>query len=195
MTIIKIEEGNVKAFEAPVCTEMDKAITHFEKELTAIRTGKAHVSMIEDIKVECYGGSYMNLKEIASISAPDANMLTVQPWDKGILHDIEKALAASHLGVNPIIDNDIVRIEIPRMTSARREELSKMVGKKVEESKIDIRNVRKDVVNMIRDAQKSKKISEDFDKRLNKMLQDFTDKYVDKIDALGEKKKNELRAV
>jgi len=195
MTPIIFEEGNLKSFEKPVCAEMDKALAHFEKELTGIRTGKAHISMIEDIKVECYGGSVMNLREVASLASPDVNLLTVQPWDKGILHDIEKALSASHLGVSPVIDGDIVRIELPRMTTSRREEFIKQVGKKIEDSKIDIRNVRKDVVNMIKDAQKSKKISEDFEKRLNKTLQDFTDKYVEKIDAAGEKKKNELKAL
>ncbi|MCX5923534.1 MAG: ribosome recycling factor [Candidatus Dependentiae bacterium] len=195
MTPIIIEEGNLKSFEKPVCAEMDKSFAHFEKELTGIRTGKAHISMIEDLKVECYGGSVMNLREVASLASPDANILTVQPWDKGILLDIERSLASSHLGVSPIIDGDIIRLELPRMTTTRRDELAKLVGKKIEDSKIDIRNVRKDVVNMIKDAQKSKKISEDFEKRLNKTLQDFTDKYVEKIDATGEKKKNELKSL
>ncbi len=195
MTPFIIEEGNLKGFEKPVSLEMDKSIAHFEKELTSVRTGRAQVSMIEDVKVECYGGSQMRLRDIASLSAPDVNMLTVQPWDKGLLSDIEKALSSSHLGLTPIVDGDIIRMEIPRMNTSRRDELTKIVGQKVETSKIDIRNIRKDVQNMIKDLCKGKKISEDFEKRLNKTLQELTDKYVEKIDSMGEKKKAELKAV
>jgi len=195
MTPFVIEEGNIKNFEKIVTAEMDKSIAFFEKELTGIRTGKAQVSMIEDIKVECYGGSIMRLREVASLAAPDVNMLTVQPWDKGLLGDIERGIKISHLGISPIVDGDMIRLEIPRMSTARREELSKIVGQKTETSKIDIRNIRKDVQNLIKDAQKNKKLSEDFEKRLNKLLQEITDNYVAKIDTLSEKKKNELKAI
>lgn len=195
MTPIIIEEGNIKGFEKAVTAEMDKAMTHYEKELTSVRTGKAQVSMIEEIKVECYGGTSMRLRDVASLAAPDINMLTIQPWDKGIIGDIERAINMSHLGLTPIVDGDIIRLEIPRMTTARRDELSKLVGQKMETSKIDIRNIRKDVQNMMKDAQKSKKISEDFEKRLAKTLQDLTDNYVNQIDTKGEKKKAELKAL
>lgn len=195
MTPIMIEEGNIKNFEKVVTAEMEKSLAHFEKELASVRTGKAQVSMIEDLKVDCYGGTMMRLKDIASLAAPDVNMLTIQPWDKGVIGDIERAINTSHLGITPVVDGDIVRLEIPRMTIARREELSKIVGQKIETSKIDVRNIRKDVQNFVKDAQKGKKISEDFEKRLNKSLQDMTDNFVSKIDALGEKKKNELKAV
>ncbi len=196
MTPIIIEEGNIKSFEKVVTAEMEKAMTHYEKELTAIRTGKAQVSMIEDIKVECYGGTTtVRLRDIASLAAPDINMLTIQPWDKGTLGDIERAINMSHLGLTPIVDGDIVRLEIPRMTTARRDELSKLVGQKMETSKIDIRNIRKDIQNFMKDAQKSKKISEDFEKRLAKTLQDITDNFVKQIDTKGEKKKAELKAL
>lgn len=195
MTPILIEEGNIKSFEKAVTAEMEKALAHFEKELVGIRTGKAQIGMIEDIKVECYGGSVMRLRDVASLAAPDINMLTIQPWDKGIMGDIERAINMSHLGLTPIVDGDIVRLEIPRMTTARRDELSKLVGQKMEASKIDIRNIRKDVQNFVKDAQKSKKISEDFEKRLQKNLQDMTDNFVNKIDGQGEKKKAELKAL
>lgn len=195
MTPIMIEEGNIKSFEKVVTAEMEKSLAHFEKELASVRTGKAQVSMIEDLKAECYGGTMMRLKDIASLAAPDVNMLTIQPWDKGVIGDIERAINTSHLGLTPIVDGDVIRLEIPRMTTARREELSKIVGQKIETSKIDIRNIRKDVQNFVKDAQKGKKISEDFEKRLSKSLQDMTDNFVNKIDAQGEKKKNELKAV
>lgn len=195
MTPIIFEEGNVKNFEKTVTTEMDKALVHYEKELLGIRTGKAQVSMIEDIKVDCYGNTTLKLKEIASLAAPDVNMLTIQPWDKNVIGDIDRAIIASNLGFSPIIDSDIIRLEIPRMTTTRREELSKLVGHKIEDGKINIRNIRKEAHNMTRDAQKAKKISEDFAQRLNKTLDDITLKYTSKIDALGEKKKQELKAL
>lgn len=195
MAPILIEEGNIKSFEKAVSAEMEKAMAHFEKELVGIRTGKAQVAMIEDIKVECYGGTMMRLRDIASLAAPDVNMLTIQPWDKGVMGDIERAINMSHLGLSPIVDGDIIRLEIPRMTTARRDELSKLAGQKMEAGKIDIRNIRKDVQNFVKDAQKSKKISEDFEKRLQKTLQDLTDNFVGKIDTQGEKKKAELKAL
>lgn len=195
MTPILIEEGNIKGFEKVVTAEMEKAMTHFEKELVSIRTGKAQIGMIEDIKVECYGGTMMRLRDIASLAAPDVNMLTIQPWDKGVMGDIERAINMSHLGLSPIVDGDIIRLEIPRMTTSRRDELSKLAGQKVEAGKIEIRNIRKDVQNFVKDAQKGKKISEDFEKRLQKALQDLTDNFVGKMDAQGEKKKAELKAL
>lgn len=194
MNSIILEEGNLKSLEKPLCAEMDKVIAHLDKELAAVRTGKASVVMIEGIKVECYG-SMMNLKDIASLTAPDVNLLTIQPWDKSLIQDIEKAIKASHLGFNPKIDNDMIRLEVPRMSTERREELAKVVGKKVEECKVNARNIRKDSQNIIRDAEKSKKISEDFGKRLSKLLQDITDKYTDKADQLGAKKSAELKAL
>jgi ribosome recycling factor len=111
-----------------------------------------------------------------------------------VIAEIERAINTSHLGLTPIVDGDLIRIEIPRMTTARRDELSKLVGQKIETSKIDIRNIRKDVQNFVKDAQKGKKISEDFEKRLTKALQDITDLFVGKIDAQGDKKKAELKA-
>lgn len=194
MTPILLEEGNVKSLEQPVSAEMDKSITHLDKELASIRTGKAHVSMIESIKVECYGGSIMNLKDVASLTAADTNLLTIQPWDASIMNDIERALNNAHLGITPKVDGDMIRLEIPRMSSERREELAKTVGKKVEECKVAIRNIRKDAQNMIRDAEKKKSLSEDFAKRLNKTLQDITDKYTARTDEIGTKKSSELKS-
>jgi len=194
MTPFILEEGNIKSLEKPLCLEMDKAIAHLDKELATIRTGKATISMIENVKVECYG-SMMNLKDVASLTAADVNLLTIQPWDKSLMGDIERAINTSHLGLVPKVDNDMIRLEVPRMSIERREELAKLVGKKVEESKVNIRNIRKDSQNFIRDAEKSKKISEDFGKRLSKTLQDLTDKYTENADKLGIKKSTELKAL
>ncbi len=194
MTPFILEEGNLKSLEKPLLVEMDKSIAHLDKELATVRTGKASIGMIELLKVECYG-STMNLKDIASLTAADVNLLTIQPWDKSLMHDIERAINASHLGLVPKVDADMIRLEVPRMSTERREELAKLVGKKIEDAKINIRNIRKDSQNIIRDAEKGKKVSEDFAKRLSKLLQDITDKYTEKADNLGNKKTAELKAL
>jgi len=193
MNAIILEEGNPKKLETPCKEEMNKAITHFEKELTAVRTGKAHTSLVEDLKVECYG-STMKLKELASIAAPDVNIITILPWDQSVINVIEKAISTSHLGVNPQVDGHLIRITLPQMTSARRDELVKLVNKKSEDAKVAIRSIRKDMLNIIRDNEKKKEISEDFSKRLAKLLQDITDSYVAQITELSNKKQENLKS-
>lgn len=194
LTIELIEGGPTKPFEKVIEKEMDTHIAHFEKELLKIRTGRAHTSMIEDIKVVCYG-SVMPLKELAALSAPDVQLLVVQPWDKSIMADIEKAIATSELGITPLNDGNLIRIALPKMSSNRRDELVKNLQKRVEECKIGIRNVRKEILHSIRDNEKAKKISEDYSKRLSDILQKFTDKYCEISDKLAEKKEGEIRAL
>lgn len=190
--IAKIEENNIKAFDISVANEMDKALKHCEKDLSSVNTGKASTNMVEDLKVDCYGNT-MPLKELASISTPESNMIVIQPWDKGAVSSIEKAILASHLGVTPNSQGTVIRIEFPPMSIARREELAKVVSKKAEDAKVAIRNIRKDIGNDIKESEKKKIISEDFVKRLTKNLQDLTDKFVAQIDVLGEKKKKDLK--
>lgn len=186
------EGGSLKDFEKNIEPEMDKYIKHFEKELLKIRTGRAHTSMIEDIKVACYG-SLMPLKEIAAISAPDVTLLVVQPWDKSIMSEIEKALANSDLGLTPQNDGNIIRIVLPKTSSSRREELAKVLNQKHEECKVGIRNTRRDINNIIRDVEKLKKLSEDYTKRLQDTLQKVTDRFVELSDKLNAKKEEEIR--
>ena len=192
---IKIEEMNIKAFENSVKPEMDGALKHFEKDITAIRTGKAQSSLVEDLKVECYGTSFSNLKDIASIATPNTSLITIQPWDTGLVAAIEKALLNSQLGVTPQTDGNLIRVELPKMSVERREELIKLLGKKLETAKVSIRNIRKDIQNLIRDKEKSKAVSEDFVKRLNKALQDITDNFTNLIDAAAAKKKTEISSI
>ena len=173
---------------------MDKALKHFEKELLAIRTGRANTSMLEGLKVECYG-QLMGLRELATLAAPDARLLTIQPWDPSIIGDIEKALQSSDLGVTPANDGKVIRIQLPQMSASRREELVKVLGKKVEECRVAIRNSRKDIHNEIRDADKKHIISEDFAEKLSTTLQKITDEFIKKADDLYEKKAGDLRAV
>lgn len=187
-----VEGANTKPFETYVQTEMDKHIKHFQGELVKIRTGRAHTSMLEDLKVQAYGG-IMSLRDVASLSAPDVSLLIVQPWDQALIPDIEKAISSSELGLTPQNDGAIIRIQIPRMSGSRRDELTKMLGKKLEECRIGIRNVRKDFHNLIRDAEKSKKLSEDSSRRLQDLLQKITDKLVDLAEVTAKKKEDELK--
>ena len=168
-------EGNTQSLETALNEKMQSPIEHFEKELAVIRTGKASSALIENVMVNCYGQS-MPLRELATIATPDARLITVQPWDKSIINAIEKGLLASNTGLTPINDGEIIRLQLPQMSSERREELVKTLNQKAEESRIGIRNVRKEYHNAIRDAEKNRDVSEDFAKRLSDVLQKITDK-------------------
>lgn len=188
-------ENDIKSFQKPMEADMESPLKHFERELIKIRTGRAHTSMIEDIPVSCYGQEAVPLKGLGVVSAPDARLLTVQPWDVSIIPDIEKAIIASGFGVTPVNDGKIIRFRLPEMSSDRRDELIKQLHKKVEECKVAIRNVRKDFKNLITDAKKDKKISENFHNRLADVLQEITDKYIAKAEDLAKKKETELATV
>jgi len=185
-------EGDSKSFENTLKEKMEKPIKHFEKELSVIRTGRASAALVENISVECYGQT-MPIKNLATISIPDVRLITIQPWDKTVINDIEKGLLNSNIGVNPVNDGEIIRLQLPQMSAARREELVKELGKKAEESRIGIRNIRKEYHNQIRDTEKKHGISEDFAHRLKDLLQKVTDDYIKKIDTIQEKKAGELR--
>jgi len=188
-------ENESKPFEQAMNSEMDKSIKHFEGELIKLRTGRAHTSMIDDIQVSAYGSAPSPLKNLAALAAPEPRLLTIQPWDPSIIDDIERAILASSLGVNPINDGKIIRINLPDVSSDRREELIKILHKKAEDSRIAVRNVRKEFHNLIRDAKKDKTISENFFNRLSDILQKITDAFIKKIDMMSEKKEKEIRMV
>jgi len=194
MTELVLVEGQTKPFEEAIDQEMTKSIKHFEHELVGIRTGRAHPSMVEDVKVSCYGGTTeLPLKNLATVSAPDPRMIIIQPWDQGVLLDIERALKDSDLGVTPQQDGAVLRITLPEMSASRRDELVKVLHKKLEEARVSIRHVRKDFHNLVRDTQKDGGISEDFAKRLSDLLQKHTDKSVKFVEDLCAKKEASLR--
>ena len=195
MAEIILIENDIKSFQKPMEAEMENPLKHFERELAKIRTGRAHTSMIEDIPVSCYGQDAVPLKGLGVVSAPDARLLTVQPWDASVIADIEKAIAASGFGVSGVNDGKIIRFRLPEMSSERRDELIKLLHKKAEECKVAIRNVRKDFKNLITDAKKDKKISENFHNRLADVLQEITDAYTAKVDGMAKKKEVELSSV
>jgi len=188
------EEGNTKNFENVLKEKMIGPIKHFEKDLSIIRTGRASAAIVENIMVACYGQT-MPIKNVATIAVPDARLITIQPWDKGTINDIEKGILNSNVGLTPVNDGELIRMQIPQMSAARREELVKDLGKKAEESRIGIRNIRKDYHNHIRDVEKKHGISEDFAKRLKELLQKVTDEFIAKIDGLQEKKAKDISHV
>ena len=192
MEHVAIVEGNLKEIEDTIKKDMEKPIEHFEKELITIRAGRASTALVENIKAECYG-QLMGLKELATLAAPEATLITISPWDKSIIPEIEKAISNSDLGVTPINDGNIIRIQLPQMSSARREELAKVLSKKTEESKVSVRNIRKEYHNHIRETEKKHDISEDFARRLTDALQKITDSYIKKIDEMSEKKAADLK--
>jgi ribosome recycling factor len=188
-------ENNTKDFEKAMEEEMVKAIKHFEHELVKIRTNRAHTSMVEDLPVSCYGQAPMPLKNVAALSAPEPKLIVIQPWDPSIIADIERAILNSDLGINPINDGKLIRLQLPEISSSRREELIKLLHKKLEECKIAIRNIRKDFNNLVRDAKKDKTISENFANRLDDLVQKVTDKFTAQAQKLSDNKEKDLKIV
>jgi ribosome recycling factor len=191
MIEIAFKEGDSKDFEKLLKEQMEQPLKHYEKELASIRTGRASITLLENIKVDAYG-QLMSLKEVATLGAPDPRLLTIQPWDKAIIPEIEKAVMSSDLGASPVNDGTIIRVQLPQMSASRRDELVKLLGKKTEDCKVSMRNVRKDFHNEVRDADKKHIISEDFAKRLADLLQKITDQYIEKVDQLNNKKATEI---
>ena len=173
---------------------MTKAIEALRRELATIRTGRANPALVEHIRVD-YFGTPTPLKQLASVMVPEARLLTIQPWDKGSLGAIEKAIQKSDLGLNPSSDGAVIRLIIPQLTEDRRKELVRMVHKKVEDGRVAIRNIRRDAHEMLRDFRHEKEISEDQEFNAQEDLQKVTDRFIADADKLGEEKEKELLEV
>lgn len=186
---ITLIENDVKSLKDPMHEEIQRAIKHFEKELAKVRHSRAHTSMIEDVPVSIYGQPPAPLKTMAALSAPEPRLLTIQPWDASIIANIEKAITTSDLGLSPRNDGKIILLQLPEMSTNRREELVRILGKKLEECKISIRNIRKDFQNAIRDAKRNSTISEDFSNRLSEILQEIINNFIKQAELLADKKK------
>ena len=171
--------------------KMRTSLEVLKRELSTIRTGRATPALIEHIRVE-YAGVPTPLNQIAGISAPEARLLVVQPWDKSILHDIEKAILKSDLGLNPSSDGNVIRLSIPPLSEERRQELIKVVRRKVEEGKIVVRNLRREAMDEMRRSEKNKDISQDELKRGLDQLQKLTDSFIAKAEQIGQDKETEL---
>jgi ribosome recycling factor len=170
---------------------MKKAIESFKRDLQKIRTGRANTSMLDGIKVDYYG-TPTPVNQVATVQVVDARLITVKPWEKNMLPVIDKAIRASDLGINPVADSELVRLPIPPLTQERRKELAKVVGKQTEEARVAVRSARRDAMDMIKDAEKDKQITEDQRKDGEKKVQDLTDKYIAMIDDIAKAKEKEI---
>ena len=171
--------------------KMRKAGEVLKDDLATIRTGRASTGLVSNIKVD-YHGVPVPLNQIAGISVPEARMLIIQPWEREVLPSIEKAILKSDLGVNPSSDGNIIRLVIPQLTEERRNQLVKMVRKRVEEGRIAVRNVRREGLEKLRELKDAKELSEDEQKRALNTLQQITDRSIDEIDKIAKGKESEL---
>ena len=174
--------------------KMRKTADGLTKELSTIRTGHATPTLIEHIKVN-YADVPTPLNQIAGISAPEARLLVIQPWDKSSIRNIEKAILTSDLGLNPVSNGNLIRINVPPLSEERRQELTKIVRKRVEERKVAIRNLRREAMDELKDLEKNKQISQDEHKRSVNQLQKLTDSFIDDTEQIGLDKEKELMEV
>ena len=174
--------------------KMDRTLDHLEEDFDAVRAGRANAKVLDRICVEYYG-SETPLNGVATISSPDARTLVIQPWDTKLLKDIQKAILASDLGINPQNDGRVVRLVFPQLTEERRRDLTKQVKKYAEEAKVAMRNIRRDGMDYVKKLKKNSEITEDDQKKAEKDLQDMLDKYIKKVDAALAAKEKELMAI
>jgi len=173
---------------------MKKAVDSFKRDLQKIRTGRANTSMLDGIKVDYYG-TPTPVNHVATVQVVDARLITVKPWEKNMLPVIDKAIRASDLGINPVADSELVRLPIPPLTQERRKDLAKVLGKQTEAAKQAVRSARRDAIDMVKDAEKDKQITEDERKQGEKKVQDLTDKYVAQIDDIAKAKEKEIMEI
>ncbi len=174
--------------------KMEKTVQHYRGELKGVRTGRASVSLFDNIRVEAYG-TPTPLNGVGTLHVADAHMVTVQPWDTSLIPVIEKAILSSGLGFNPSNDGKLIRIPIPKLTEERRKELVKLIKKMAEETKVAVRNERRDANEKIKKLEKDKAISEDESKRAQDEVQKQTDMQIKNIDEIAAAKEKELMEI
>lgn len=174
--------------------QMDKAIEALRREFSSVRTGKASPALLDTVKVEAYG-SYLPLNQVATVSAPEPRLLVVQPWDRGMLGPVEKAIQTSDLGLNPSNDGKIIRVPIPALTEERRREYVKLLHKMAEEARVSVRHARKEANDEIKQRQKDGDLSEDEARRETDEVQKLTDAHIQGIEDLLRHKEAEVMEV
>ena len=174
--------------------KMDNALSFFEKELTSVRTSRANLSMLDNIQVDSYG-TKTPINQLGNISIPDSNLITIQVWDVNLIKPIESAILESNLGINPQTDGQLIRLPIPKLSEERRNELAKVVSQYAENSKIAIRNIRREIIDSTKKEEKDKNISEDEMKKILSDIQSITDEYISKIDLITSNKQTEILKV
>lgn len=175
-------------------SNMQKSVEVVKKELASLRTGRATPALLDKVMVQYYG-TPTPINQLATISVPEARLLVIQPWDKNVLPEIERAIMKSDLGITPVSDGNVIRLTIPQLTEERRAELVKVAKKKAEEGRVAIRNIRRDTNDTLKAQQKKGEISEDELRRLQDEVQKLTDKYIKEIDALLAAKEKEIMTV
>ena len=173
---------------------MQKAVAYYEESLAEIRAGRANPAILNKISVEYYGVS-TPINQVAGISVPEARSIVIQPWDASILKDIEKAILASDIGINPNNDGKVIRLNFPELTGERRKELVKDIRKIAEEARVGIRAIRRDGMDDAKTMQKNSEITEDERSSMEDKIQKLTDKYIGEVDSILEKKEKEIMSV
>lgn len=184
----------LKETHAQLRSRMDKAVQDFQTNLGSIRTGRASIHMLDQVKVEYYG-TPTPLNQVAQITTPDPNMIVIQPWEVSLIGEIEKSLRTSDLGFNPNNDGKIVRVPVPPMTEERRREVVKHLHRVLEDHRTAVRNIRRDGNELIKKAAKDKKISEDEEKRSLDEIQKLTDEEIRRMEEMAKKKEAEVMQV
>ena len=175
-------------------TKADKTIETFKRNLASIRTTRPSTTLLDRVTVEYYG-TPTPINQVANVSAPEPRLITISPWDRSMLGEIERAVLKSDLGLNPNNDGTIIRLEIPQLTEERRRELSKKVSKEAEEAKVAVRNIRRDNNDTVKKMEKKKEITEDDSKEAQSKIQKITDTKIKMIDEIKEKKEKEVMEV
>ncbi len=173
---------------------MEKSLLNTQTEMGKVRTGRANLALLDTVRVNYYG-SIMPLKQVANLGVPEPRLITIQPWDRSILGEIEKAILKTDLGITPNNDGHIIRLPIPPLTEERRKDLVKLVHQMAEDGKVAIRNVRRDALERLKKEQKEHKISEDEEYNGGIDIQELTDKYIKKIDEKCKAKEEEIMEV
>jgi ribosome recycling factor len=174
--------------------KMTRAVEVLGNDLQSVRTGRAHPALLDKVQVDYYG-TPTPLNGVANISAPDPRMVLVQPWDRGMLGPIEKAIQKSDLGINPNNDGQVIRLVLPQLTEERRKELVKQVHHRTEEARVAVRNIRRDALDHLRKAEKEGGISQEDERRAQDRLQKITDQYIKKVDDVSKRKETEVLEV
>ncbi len=173
---------------------MAKSVEVLHDDLLGIRSGRASPALVEKLQVEYYG-TLTPLNQVASIAVPEPRLLVIRPWDAAALPDIERAILKSDLGLTPMNDGKLIRLNVPRLTEERRRELAKVVSRRVEEARVAVRNLRRDALQDLKDFEKEKMISEDDFFRAKDEIQQLTDEFIEKIDQVGKRKEEELMEI
>jgi ribosome recycling factor len=179
---------------AELNSRMQKAIDGLAKELATLRAGRATPALLDHITVS-YQDTTVPLRQLATISVPEANLIVIQPWDRTALRDIDRAILTANIGLNPTNDGNVIRVVVPPLSEERRKELVKFVSKQVEERRIVIRNIRRDGIEKLRQMEKNKEISEDQLKNSTKKIDQLTEASVDRVGELGQRKEDEIREI